>query len=445
MFLLCLRTLVSGLLVSFCFAAAADELPTAVTDDLYLPTDPAEAEIGQLLFWDPILSGNRNISCASCHHPLFGTSDGLSLGLGEGGAGLGTNRSVDPNNVPEQRIPRNATALFNLGAREFTVLFHDGRIETDASRTSGLRTPLEDDMMQGFASVLSAQTMFPVLSADEMAGHYSENDVSRAVRQGRITGPDGAWNIIAARVAAIPEYQTRFEAVYPEITAGAEIDFTDISNAIAAFVELEWRSDESPYDDHLRGGRPLQGRALAGMELFYGKAGCSACHSGPFQTDHRFHAMGVPQIGPGKSERFETHAKDVGRMRVTGRTTDAYKFRTPSLRNVTTTAPYGHNGAYATLQSFLEGHLHPSKAITMYNRNQAVLPKLESAIDWQVLEDPAEVAAISAAAASSPRIDLTPDEIAELIAFLDSLKDASALTGRLGIPKSVPSGLPIDR
>lgn len=444
MFLLCLRTLVSGLLVSYCFAAAADELPIAVTDDLYLPTDPAEAELGQLLFWDPILSGNRNISCASCHHPLLGTSDGLSLGLGEGGAGLGTNRSVDPDNVPEQRIPRNATALFNLGAREFTVLFHDGRIETDASRTSGLRTPLEDDMMQGFASVLSAQTMFPVLSADEMAGHYSENDVSRAVRQGRITGPDGAWSIIAARVAAISEYQTRFESVYPEITAGSEIDFTDISNAIAAFVELEWRSDESPFDDHLRGGPRLQGEALAGMELFYGKAGCSACHSGPFQTDHGFHAMGVPQIGPGKSERFETHAKDVGRMRVTGRTTDAYKFRTPSLRNVTATAPYGHNGAYATLQSFLEGHLHPSKAITMYNRNQAVLPKLEAAIDWQVLEDSAEVAAISAAAASSPRIDLTPGEITELIAFLGSLKDASALSGRLGIPKSVPSDLPID-
>jgi cytochrome c peroxidase len=81
----------------------------------------------------------------------------------------------------------------------------------------------------------------------------------------------------------------------------------------------------------------------------------------------------------------------------------------------------------------------------MYNRDQAVLPELASAIDWQVLEDPAEVAAISAAAASSPRVDLTTGETAELISFLGSLKDASALTGRLGIPKSVPSGLPIDR
>ena len=67
-------------------------------------------------------------------------------------------------------------------------------------------------MVTGFASLLSAQTMFPVLSNDEMAGHYEENDVSTLVRQGRMTGPDGAWAAIAARVAAIPEYQARFQS-----------------------------------------------------------------------------------------------------------------------------------------------------------------------------------------------------------------------------------------
>ena len=426
-------------------AASAGELPRAVTDDLYLPVNQVEAELGQLLFWDPILSGNRNISCASCHHPRHGTSDGLSLGLGEGGIGLGPDRTADANNLPEQRIPRNATALFNLGAREFTVLFHDGRIETDPTRASGLRTPLDDDMMLGFANVLSAQTMFPVLSGDEMAGHYSENDVSQAVRQGRITGPGGAWDIIAARVAAIPDYQVLFGAAYPEIAAGRPVDFTDISNAIAAFVALEWRSDSSPFDDHLRGKKALSGDALAGMELFYGKAGCAGCHSGPFQTDQGFHAMGVPQIGPGKSERFETHAKDIGRMRVTGRSSDAYAFRTPSLRNVTETAPYGHNGAYATLQSFLEGHVSPLQAVAAYDRDQAVLPALKDASDWRALDDPDEVAAISAAAKSAPHVVLAPDEIAALIAFLGSLTDPVALNGRLRIPDRVPSGLPLDR
>jgi hypothetical protein len=129
-----------------------------------------EARLGQLLFYDPILSGNRTVSCATCHHPRFATSDGLSLGLGDGGVGLGPDRTADPANLPEQRIPRNSPALFNMGAHEVTVMFHDGRIEADPARPSGLRTPLEDEMVAGFANLLSAQTMFPVLSPDEMAG-----------------------------------------------------------------------------------------------------------------------------------------------------------------------------------------------------------------------------------------------------------------------------------
>jgi cytochrome c peroxidase len=433
-----------GFLMSFSLSASAAELPAPVTDDFYPPLNLAEIELGQLLFWDPILSGNRNISCATCHHPRFGTSDGLSLGLGEGGQGLGPERGGDPNNMPEQRVPRNATALFNLGAKEFTTLFHDGRIEADSSRQSGLRTPLEDDMMLGFASVLSAQTMFPVLSSDEMAGHYSENDVSATVRQGRITGSGGAWDIIAKRVSGYSQYRARFNSVYPEIEAGRPLDFTDISNAIAAFVDFEWRSDDSPFDEHLRGNRVLEHDALSGLELFYGKAGCSQCHSGPFQTDHGFYAMGVPQIGPGKAARFETHARDVGRMRVTGLGSDAYAFRTPSLRNVTETAPYGHNGAYSTLEAFLGGHLAPSEAIGIYNRDQAVMPKLDGSEDWRALDNQDEVAAISSAAKSAPHKSMTGSEIAQLIAFLESLKDPVALSGRLGIPKDVPSGLPLD-
>lgn len=426
--------------------AVAGDLPPPVTDDMYAPVDRAEAELGHLLFYDPILSGNRNISCATCHHPRFGTSDGVSLALGEGGIGLGPERRADPDNLPEQRIPRNATALFNLGAREFTVLFHDGRIETDPGRKSGLRTPLEDDMTVGFDNVLSAQTMFPVLSQDEMAGHYSENEVSQAVRQGRITGEGGAWDLISERVAEIPAYRQRFEAVYPEIAAGRGIAFTDISNAIAAFIAWEWRSDDSPFDAHLRGEAELTGAAAEGMELFYGAAGCADCHAGPFLTDHGFHAMGVPQLGPGKAARFETHARDEGRFRVTGRQADLYAFRTPSLRNVLHTAPYGHSGAYRDIRAFLEGHVAPAEAIGAYDRAQAVLPALPGAEDWRVLEDPAEAATIrTAAARARPEGTLSPAEIDALIAFLDSLSDPVALEGRLGIPDSVPSGLPVER
>lgn len=424
--------------------AAAADLPPPVTDAMYLPVDRAEAELGQLLFYDPILSGNRNTSCATCHHPRFGTGDGVSLSLGEGGVGLGPERVVDPDNPPEQRIPRNAPGLFNLGAREFTVMFHDGRIEVDPTRASGLRTPLEDDMAQGFASLLSAQTMFPVLSQDEMAGHYDENEISQAVRQGFITGEGGAWDLISARVAAIPAYDQRFRAVYPEIAAGRPIAFTDISNAVAAFMELEWRSDTSPFDAYLRGERDLPAPAMAGLGLFYGEAGCAACHSGPFQTDHDFHAMGMPQLGPGKAARFERHARDEGRIRVTGREEDRFAFRTPSLRNVMETGPWGHTGAYSDIRAFLAAHAEPAQAIARYDRAQAVLPDLPGAADWRILDDADEAAAISAAAEPGTG-PLTEAEIDALIAFLASLSDPQAIDGRLGVPDSVPSGLAVDR
>ena len=427
-------------------ALHAGPLPAPLRDaDFAPPAAPAEIELGHLLFYDPVLSGNRNISCATCHHPDFATSDGLSLGIGEGGVGLGPDRRADPENPPEQRIPRNSTALFNMGATALTVMFHDGRIEVDPSRPSGLRTPLGEEMVQGFDSLLSAQTMFPVLSPDEMAGHYQENAVAKAVRQGRITGPDGAWDLISQRVAAIPAYAEMFAAAYPEIAAGRPIAFTDISNAIAAFVAWEWRADDSPFDRYLRGEGALPPRAAEGMALFHGAAGCSECHSGKLLSDMDFHAMGQPQIGPGKVERFETHQRDIGRMRVTGRAEDAYAFRTPPLRNVARTGPWGHAGAYADLAAFIRHHADPAAGLESY-AGGAVLPALDGiADDWAVLRSDALRGEIAQAVAGREAVALTEAEIAALVAFLESLTDPASLAGRLGIPDAVPSGLPVER
>ncbi|PIL21413.1 hypothetical protein P775_04440 [Puniceibacterium antarcticum] len=423
-------------------SAVAADLPALATDAAYAPVDPAEAALGQVLFYDPILSGNREVSCATCHHPRFGTSDGLSLSLGDGGIGLGPDRVADPKNMPEARVPRNAPALFNLGALEFTHLFDDGRIEVDLARPSGFRTPLDDDMVAGFASLLSAQTMFPVLSADEMAGHVQENEIARAVRQGILTGKGGAWDLIARRVATVPGYAARFPQVYPHISGPEDIAFTDISNAIAAFMALEWRSDTSPFDAYLRGTSALPAPAMTGLNLFYGRAGCSTCHSGMFQTDHGFHAMGAPQIGPGKAAKFEFHSRDEGRFRVTGRNEDFFAFRTPSLRNVALTAPYGHAGAHADLAGFIAAHADPFAGLHNYDLTQAILPKLPFD-DAIIMQDTEEVAAIAAAAKWS--VALSDAEITALVAFLDTLTDPAALKGRLGIPATVPSGLPVAR
>ncbi|SFE67049.1 cytochrome-c peroxidase [Roseivivax sediminis] len=437
------HAILAGILAASTPAVAGPDLPPPLTDADFLPVRADEARLGQLLFWDPILSGNRNISCGTCHHPRFATGDGVSLGLGEGGIGLGPKRVADPENPPEELIPRNAPPLFNMGARAVTAMFADGRIEVDPARPSGLRTPMEEEMVAGFDNLLSAQTMFPVLSQDEMAGHYSENEVAQAARQGFITGKGGAWALLSDRIAAIPAYRARFEAVYPAIAAGREIAFTDISNAIAAFVAFEWRSDTAPFDEVLRGQAQLDGAAARGAALFYGDAGCTGCHSGPLQSDFDFHATGQPQLGPGKAARFERHSRDVGRMRVTGRDEDAYAFRTPSLRNVAKTGPWGHAGAFTDLGAFVAQHADPSAGLDSYPR-AVTLPETELAEGlWTILDDPAEREEIRAAARLGRA--LSDGEITDILAFLDTLTDPAALEGRLGIPESVPSGLPIDR
>jgi cytochrome c peroxidase len=424
--------------------AAAQALPDPVTDADYRAADPKVAQLGQLLFFDKILSGNRNISCATCHVPALATTDRLSLGLGEGGEGTGPSRHAGTANLPVRRLARNVPALFNLGAREFTALFADGRVEADPSRPSGLRTPLDESLVRGFGSVLEAQVVFPILSPDEMAGQGAENDIALAVSRGRISVRGGALDLVTARVAAIPAYRDGFARAFPEIAAGRDIRFADLAQAIAAFVATEWRSDGSPFDAMLRGGVPLEGAARAGMGLFYGPARCSECHAGPFQTDHRFHAMGEPQIGPGKPRADEPDRRDLGRMRVTGRAEDAYAFRTPSLRNVAETGPWGHAGAWTGLSAFLAHHAAPSAGLEDYRIGMARLPDLPGAEDGAVMADPAARAEIAAAARSAPHVTLSVDEVDRIRVFLETLSDPVALHGRQGVPERVPSGLPVD-
>ena len=436
-----MRFLITVIFIFTSLEVSANKLPLPLNDSDYRSVDENEAKLGQLLFYDPILSGNKEVACATCHHPSLGTGDGLSLSLGDGGKGLGNKRIVDYENLPEQRVPRNAQPLFNLGAKQFKTLFHDGRVQVDLSRPSGLRTPLEEEMVKGFSSIISAQTMFPVLSADEMAGHYSENEISEAVRRGTLTGKGGAWDLISKRVQAIPEYSDFFVDTYDHIETAQDIKFTDISNAIAAFMEFEWRSDTSPFDDFLHGKLNLNISQENGMELFYGKANCSSCHAGALFTDHQFHATGQPQVGPGKAARFQSHSRDLGRFRVTGNIKDKYAFRTPSLRNVELTGPWGHAGAYNELEAFLGAHIDPYLALSNYDKSNVTLTKYDTN-DWKIMDDASEVKAIADAISVKPVI-ISKGEVTDLLAFLGTLTDTKAQKGRLGIPETVPSGLKI--
>lgn len=412
-------------------------------DEDYFLSTPEKEKLGQLLFFDPVLSGNRDISCATCHHPLLATGDGLSLPVGSGGNGLGPARQTgSENDSIQQRIPRNAPALFNLGAKEFTRLFHDGRLAVDASQASGFFST-DAELPSGLDNILAAQAMLPVISILEMAGDEGENEIADAIFADRLHGVDGAWNLLAERLRGIDEYVVLFQQAFADIQQAEDITFVHAANAIAAFEASAFRCSHSIFDQAVRGDlSTLSPQVWDGALLFYGKAGCANCHSGPLQTDHEFHAIGVPQIGPGRGDNQSGYfdgLDDFGREQVTADSGDRFKFRTPSLRQVALTGPWGHNGAYNDLEMMVRHHLDASQALENYDTTQAVLPELPlfEALDFQVQNDLLRQQGIAAAIEITP-VDLSELELASLMAFLHALTDTECLDLRRHIPARVP-------
>lgn len=421
-------------------------LPSPLDETQFRALDQELAQIGQLLFFDPILSGNKDISCATCHHPQLSSGDGVSLGLGTGATGLGPDRHADGPLAASSRIPRNAPALWNLGASELRVMFHDGRVEVDPANPAGFVTPQGPLEYMSFDSVLAVQALFPPTSPEEMAGRPGENEIADAVAEERFHGDDGVWGLLAARVDGIAEYHTAFNAHRGRV---APVGMDEIGRALAAFIEWEFRAIDTPFDRYLREAAALSPEASEGMGLFYGKAGCAMCHSGPLMTDQGFHAMGIPPIGPGKQRDADGYTMDIGRAFVSGDEADAYAFRTPMLRNVTQTGPWGHSGAFSDLRAFLEHHIDPVAGLARYEP-QAVLPDLGvDADDYAMFENEKLRAEIRAAAARSmaqrPLVILDAEEIGFLLSFLEALTDEGAQEGRMGLPDRVPSGLSVVR
>lgn len=400
----------------------------------------AQVALGKFLFFDKILSGNKNISCATCHHPLAATGDGLSLPVGEGGRGLGVTRDTGSGvEAIHERVPRNAPPVFNLGHVQFKRMFFDGRVSKNPNQPSGYDSPAGDQLPLGLDSTLAAQAMFPVTSAIEMAGQASENPVADAAAAQNLTR---VWNLLTKRLMNIPEYVDLFRAAYPGVDVPTDISFVHVANAIAAFEASAYAAGSSPFDRYLRGDKgAISSNAKMGWQLFQGKAGCINCHSGRFQTDQDFHAIGIPQIGPGKGDGYQG-LDDYGRERVTGSSADRYRFRTPSLRNVAITGPWGHDGAYNTLLAVVKHHLHPHAALRNYDRTQVVLPRRSDldALDFVIYDHQPSREALAANVDLVP-VQLTSVEIKQLLEFLQTLTDPKSLDLRNTVPSNVPSGL----
>jgi cytochrome c peroxidase len=423
----------------------------------------ALVKLGQALFFDPELSGNRDISCATCHHPNFSGGDALPVSIGTGGTGLSSQRHIE---ALRSFIARNATEIFNRGAPQWTTMFWDSRVRRDID--FGMITPAGDDLPSGLPNVLVVQAMFPVLAANEMRGIEDEAGIDGTGNElADLEVEQDIWDALMVRLLAIDGYVTLFKAAFPNVPT-EQLTFAHAAIAIAAFESDAFAFTGSPWDRFVAGqDDALTVEQARGGQLFFGKAGCSACHSGPLLTDQKSHNMASPQIGPG---RDVAAPDDFGRFGVTFDLEDLYAFRTPPLRNVELTGPWFHNGAYTSLEEAVRHHVDPLDSMKNYpdsTSGKSVLGLYED--QWAASQfaksafDKADAAIFGPdtfiytnelrtkliAENLDTKVKAIPSlsdaEIADILAFLGALTDPAArhLSGL--IPDSVPSGLPVER
>jgi cytochrome c peroxidase len=393
--------------------------------------------LGQALFFDRELSGNRDIACATCHHPLLATGDALSLPIGAGAVVPGALGPFREKGADREFVPRNAPEIFNRGSILWFSQFWDSRVVENGRR--GYDSPAGKDLPRGLPNVLAVQAMFPVTSRDEMRGSTSDNNELAAIQDSDFRG---IWQALTNRLLAIPEYRMLFRDAYgiKDKHLDKKIGFEHAATAIAAFEIEAFTFLDSPFDRYLSGDdHALTTPQKRGALSFYGKAKCSQCHSGALLTDQQHYNLLVPHLGPGKVAS-SVPPIDPGRALVTLDPEDAFRFRTPPLRHVTATGPYMHNGAYADLEEAVRHHLDTTAAFATYDP-AAHIDQIEL-VDTVVHED---VATSIPGDLAPPQVPLTRREFNELMSFLKALT-APRLSERLQatIPDSVPSGLPVD-
>lgn len=255
------------------FAAEPKGLPAVIHPENNKPT-PEKIALGKQLFFDGRLSADNKVSCATCHDPAKGFSNGDQFATG----------------VEGKKGGRNSPTVINSAFHTFQ--FWDGRAKT-----------------------LEEQALGPIGNPIEMNMKLED---------------------VVAKLNKIEGYKQQFQKVF-----GTDVTSEGIAKAIAAY-ERTLLSGDAPYDRFKAGDKTaLSEAAQRGMKLFFGKANCSACHSGPNFTDNAFHNIGVA----GTDEGRQVISKSLG---------DKGAFKTPTLREIARTAPYMHDGSMKTLEEVVE-------------------------------------------------------------------------------------------
>ena len=340
--------------------------------------DPAKVALGRQLFWDPILSGDRDVACATCHLPDFGYTDGRRRSIGVGGVGRGPGRVA--GSVP--LVDRNAQSVLNTAWNGIDEL---GRHDVDAAPM------FHDNRVAGHA----AQAVEAIRSLREMRG---ENVAEAAI--------DAE---LAARLGRIPEYALAFGELYGGgadraaggAVAAVPITLDAVGDALGHF-QRTLVANASPFDRWMRGEPDAMSAAeVSGMQEFV-IAGCADCHSGALFSDFETRVLGIEE-GAGVS------APDDG--------DGGFAFRTPTLRQLAFTAPYFHAGQRATLGA----------AVDFYDeRRRSSNPAVpSSALDPELLEVP----------------EMDDGRGAAIARFLDALNDEDFdRTVPVSVPSGLPVG-----
>jgi cytochrome c peroxidase len=281
-------------------------LPLTVTTPADNPQTPQKIALGKLLFFDPILSGNKDVACATCHHPSLGFGDGIDLSIGVHGQGLGTERHfILPNNIPFSK--RNCITVINSAFNGID--------------TNGVYDPRTAFMFVDLRTrSLELQAAEPIKTMDEMLGtSIADKD---------------ALDTVLLRLKNIPEYVQLFKEAF-QVTDAVTIH--NLERAIASY-ERSIIANQSPYDKYIRGDKSaLTKEQVEGMKAFVSN-GCIKCHSGPMFSDYAPHITSVPD-----------NPKRANAPGYNG----TFAFRTLSLRNLAFTAPYMHSGMLSTLDDVL--------------------------------------------------------------------------------------------
>lgn len=397
------------------------------------PIDARLAELGRLLFFDPVLSLSGDNSCSGCHGPnvSFNGSKPIAIGVGNNGV-VGPGRR-GPHN--QRRAPSVINAAF------FPRLMWDSRFASAAidpfRNDKGFSFPEPEGLsLSHMEHLLGAQAFTPVVNRAEMAGSFAgDHEEMRAA--------------VVRRVESIDEYRTRFGEIFPEIAAGERLRFEHLAAALAEFQFTLVRAN-APIDRFARGETDAMTAAQKrGALLFFGRANCGECHivrgfANEMFSDFEPHVLGVPQIvpndaivpfdGPGADE-------DYGLEQQTGREIDRYKFRTQPLRNAAYQPSYMHNGAYRCLTDAIRHHLDVFGSVGSYTTNH-LDPSLRAPLG------PSEPVLRRLHEFIRNPPELTEEELELIVTFVrDALSDPDAAPAALRslVPATVPSGLPVHR